>query len=399
MKKSSGKTKQNAKPIKKGWEAVAHLLRLIFHSVLSAATLFILIIYILSAFSDHVDPRQFHYISYLGIGYHLALIASLIWVVAMLALRRWKLSLVMVVALLISHEQISRYFPMNLFEPEIEVKGKSDTLRVMTYNTCISGQAHLSRIKENIPVLDVIRESKADIVCLQEYAFSLSKKGHTQEEMRKSLAKNYPYYDFMPNSGSRALGIALFSKYPIKKKKRIDEAGKGYVSSMYYELDVNGRQIALVNNHLHSNNIAVKDRELYDEMIEKLEADSAKIERFRTGILRSLGKAYISRARQSNLIRSFIDEETKGKDMTLLVCGDLNDTPISYCYRTMRGNLSDTWQDAGFGAGTTFNKYHLWFRIDHIFHSSDLQPLDIKVMKDVECSDHYPVIATFVLCN
>ena len=31
MKKSSGKTKQNAKPIKKGWEAVAHLLRLIFH--------------------------------------------------------------------------------------------------------------------------------------------------------------------------------------------------------------------------------------------------------------------------------------------------------------------------------------------------------------------------------
>jgi len=376
---------------------VWQVLCIVFHSVLSGATAILLLIYLLSAYSDHIDPRQFHYISYLGIGYHLMLIAVVVWAVVMLLLRRWKLSLAAIIVLLCTYDRVSRYFPIHFLKPEIENALGADTVRVLTYNTCISGQVHLSKIKEKVPILDFVKESGADLVCLQEYAFSLSKGGHTQDQMRKELSKVYPYYDFMPNSGRKALGIVLFSKYPIKKMQRIDSSKKDWVSSMYYELDVNGKAVALVNNHLHSNNIAVKDRQLYDEMVGHLEADSAHLEQFKSGMLRSLGKAYIARARQSNLIQGFVAEKQEENKMPLLVCGDMNDTPISYCYRTMRGDLSDTWQEVGFGAGTTFNKYHLWFRIDHIFHSKEFVPLEIKVLKEVEYSDHYPMMASFIL--
>ena len=393
----SKKTKQNASPIKKGWDVTVKVIRMIFHSVLSAATVFITLIYLLSAFSDYVDPRQFHYVAFFGIGFHLILIATLAWTLVMLLLKRWKLALVVIVALIVSHEQIKRYFPLNFLSPKIEASQNADTIKLLTFNTCISGQTHLSKIQEKIPLIDLIKDCGADIICLQEYAFTLSKNGHTQEEMRKSVAKQYPYYDFLPNAGRNALGIALFSKYPIKNAKKIDASKNGYVASMYYELDVNGKKVALVNNHLHSNNIAVKDRQLYDEMIEKLEADSAQIQQLRTGMLRNLGKAYVSRAEQSNLIKTFVAERLSNQKMPLLICGDLNDTPISYCYRTMRGDLRDTWQDVGFGAGTTYNKYHLWFRIDHIFHSPELVPIDAKVLNDIQFSDHYPVMATFLL--
>ena len=392
-------TKQKASPIKEGWAVAIKVLRLLFHSVLSVATVFIVMLYLMSAFSDHVDPRQFKYIAFLGIGYHLALIAMLLWGIAMLVLRRWILASIIGITLIISHEQIRRYFPLNIFSPSVDVAQGADTIKLLTFNTCISGQAHLSKIKEKLKVIDLVKTSDADIVCLQEYAFSLSKNGHTQEEMKKSLSKIYPYYHFLPNSGKKAMGIALFSKYPIKKTKRIDERKSGYVSSMYYELDANGKTIALVNNHLQSNNIAVEDRELYNDIIEKLEADSAQIERFKTGMLRNLGKAYISRAQQSNLIKSTVDEQQEIQKHPLLICGDMNDTPISYCYRTMRGDLADTWQEIGLGAGTTFNKYHLWFRIDHVFHSEELIPLEARVMDEVDYSDHYPLMATFILNN
>lgn len=397
VKKSSKSNKKNNGNI------VVRALHGTYISLMAFISLCLLVVYLLAAFSDHFNPEKFLYVSYLGIGYHVLLILVLIWLVALIILRHWKLTAVMIFGLVITYEPINRYFPLHPFGREaIETndlaKGEIsecgiDTLRLLTYNTCSMGQTHLSKLKEKIPVLDVIRNSRADIVCLQEYAFTLSKGGHTQEQLRKSLSDIYPYYSFCPNSGRTAMGIALFSKYPIKERTKIDSRKKGYVASMYYELDVNGRRVALVNNHLHTNAIKPKDRVLYDEMVEHFEKDS--LSRIKMGLIRTLGKAFKQRAKESKLIREFIDSRTGGKDMPIIICGDMNDTPISYCYRTMRGKLQDSWQDAGFGAGISYHEHHFWFRIDQIFHSEDFNTLDIKVLKKYKYSDHYPVLATF----
>lgn len=190
------------------------------------------------------------------------------------------------------------------------------------------------------------------------------------------------------------MGIALFTKYPIKKALRVDKRKNGYFSAMYYQVEACGQLVGLLNIHLHTNSIQPKDRVLYDEMIDHFEKDS--LERIRTGMMRSLAKAFRSRADEAGLISRFL-QENHPSEMPLLICGDMNDTPVSYCYHTLRHGLKDTWQEVGRGPGITFREHHFWFRIDHIFHSGHFKALNAKVRKDILYSDHYPVQATLQL--
>ena len=162
---------------------------------------------------------------------------------------------------------------------------------------------------------------------------------------------------------------------------------------MYYQLDVRGRTMGLVNMHLRSNMIDPKDRILYDEMIEKFEPDS--LDRIRTGMMRALAQAYRLRSTESAMLRQVLLDQHPN-DMPLLICGDMNDTPISYCYQSLRQvGLYDTWQETGVGPGITYRAHHFWFRIDHLLHSKHFRALHSRVRKDVKLSDHYPVEATF----
>jgi len=358
------------------------------------------LILVSSAFSDYINPTVWILPSFLGISFGVLLVLGVIWFFVLLISQRWHSLLLLVITFAIIAMPAWRYCPMHLGggpEPltmteqgeEIEV----DSLRIFSFNTNIMGQTHLSRIKEHIPVIDIVRNSKADIVCLQEYGFTLKKGGHTEQELRGELKDLYPYYDYTPNDGRKALGIAIFSKHPIRKAIRVDKRKKGYFSAMYYQLDVKGRTIGLVNMHLRSNMIDPKDRILYNDMIEKFEPDS--LSRIRTGMMRSLAQAYRLRSTESSMLRQVLLDQHP-KELPLLVCGDMNDTPISYCYRSLRQvGLLDTWQETGIGPGITYRANHFWFRIDHMLHSKHFRALRMRVRKDVKLSDHYPIEATF----
>lgn len=397
-------TKANGKG-QKLWKKVKEIIRTAYHSVMATLTIALCGIVIISAYSDLINPQWLIYPSFLGISFGIFLVISLVWAIVLAILTRWRCLMVMGITLLIICIPLWRYCPIHPFggpSPITSVEGLDgkerpitvDSIRLLTYNTCAMGQTHLSKIKEKIPVMDYVKESGADIVCLQEYAFTLSKGGHTQEQLRGSVSRQYPYYDFTPNDGRTAMGIALFSKYPIRKAQRIDKRKKGYFSCMYYQLEVHGRIIGLVNMHLHTNSIQPKDRVLYDEMIDHFEPDS--IGRIRAGLLRSLGKAFRYRADESNMIARYL-RENHPEGMPLIICGDMNDTPISYCYHTLSQGLSDTWQEAGTGYGISYKEHHFWFRIDHILHSPQFRGLDIQVRKDITYSDHYPLEATLQL--
>ena len=399
------KAKVKSKAKAKASSLLVSITKWTYWSIMMALTVLLCIILILSAFSDTISPSTWVYPSFLGIAFGFTLALSLIWLIIVLILRRWKCVIFLLVTLCIIYEPITRICPLQIFGlPELETDELTadgvatttpvDSIRLFTYNTCAMGQTRLSKIKEKIHVIDAVRKSGADIVCLQEYAFTLSKDGHTEKELRSQLSDIYPYYDFTPNTGKKAMGIALYSKYPIKKATRIDKRKSGYFSAMYYQLEAYGQRIGLINMHLHTNSIQPKDRILYDEMIEHFEKDS--LIRIRTGMMRSLSKAFRSRSEEANLISRFL-QETHPSDMPLLICGDMNDTPVSYCYRTLRHGLKDSWQEAGRGPGITFREHKFWFRIDHAFHSSHFKALDAAVRKDILYSDHYPLQVTLQL--
>lgn len=370
-------------------------------STMALLTAVVGLLLIVSAYSEWISPQTWMIASFAGIAFGVLLILSLAWGVVLILTRRWRSLTALIIAQLLVFPTAWRYSPLHLTggpEPLTQTEdGRNiehiERMKVMTYNTCLMGHAKLSDKKTDIPVLDEVLRSGADIVCLQEYSYSASSKGHSLEELKSRLKGTYPHQDFTPYSYNRRSGLAIASKYPITKIDRIDHQKKGYIAAMYYQLQTGSRTIGVVNMHLQSNKLSKEDRLLYDEMIGHFEADS--LQRIRKGLLHSLAVAWRQRAKEAEMIAQYL-EANHPADMPLLVCGDMNDTPVSYCNHTLRRlGLVDTWQETGFGPGITYSEHRFWFRIDHLLHSKGLHALNMTVRKDIQHSDHYPVEAIY----
>ena len=137
--------------------------------------------------------------------------------------------------------------------------------------------------------------------------------------------------------------------------------------------------------HLESNSIMAEDRKLYSNFLQN--TDSVKLETVTSNIRNRLGSAYRMRAKQVEQVKSYI--ETQGTQGTI-ICGDFNDTPISYAYNQMKTGLKDAYVSTAFGPGITYNEYLFLFRIDYIMHSENIKAYQSKVDR-IKHSDHYPL--------
>jgi endonuclease/exonuclease/phosphatase family metal-dependent hydrolase len=107
-----------------------------------------------------------------------------------------------------------------------------------------------------------------------------------------------------------------------------------------------------------------------------------------------LRNAYIKRSRQVDLIAAHIRQ----CPYPVVVCGDFNDTPISYTYQQMRGKLLDAFMEAGAGPGNTYQGKIPSFRIDYILHSFDFKAVEFETIR-INYSDHYPILAKLIVAK
>ena len=371
-------------------------------STVAVLTVLVCLLLLLSGFSDLISPNTWVIPSFLGIAFGVLMLVGGLWSLTLLLTRRWRCLLAMVVTFVIIIVPARRYLPLHVSDNQPLTTSASGTeidhiqrIRLLTYNTNLMGHAKLNDHKQPIPVLDVVKQSQADIVCMQEYSFSSARNGYSLDRLRQLTAGLYPHYDFTPYSYNRRSGLVILSKYPILKIDRIDHQKTDYIAAMYYQLDVDGQPLGIVNMHLQSNKLSKEDRQLYSDMIGHFEADS--LSRIRSGMMHSLSVAWRHRANEVDKIKAYIHDHHPA-DMPLLICGDMNDTPVSYSSHTLRSlDLTDTWQETGLGLGITYSAHRFWFRIDHIFHSSRLRALRSNVRRDIGYSDHYPLEATFQL--
>ncbi|MFW6224447.1 MAG: endonuclease/exonuclease/phosphatase family protein, partial [Bacteroidota bacterium] len=105
-----------------------------------------------------------------------------------------------------------------------------------------------------------------------------------------------------------------------------------------------------------------------------------------------LRHGFMERAQQVD----FVSEHIHKSPHPVIVCGDFNDTPMSYAYHTMRNNLKDSFTEAGMGFGKTYGGRAPSYRIDYILHSPTINTLSHERLK-VPYSDHFPVFARLIL--
>jgi endonuclease/exonuclease/phosphatase (EEP) superfamily protein YafD len=94
------------------------------------------------------------------------------------------------------------------------------------------------------------------------------------------------------------------------------------------------------------------------------------------------------RSFQADSISRLVEAST----LPVIVCGDFNDTPASYAYHRLKGNLTDSFRSCGYGYAYTYRYMHKLFRIDYVFYPSEMFVGDKYESPDVAFSDHNPVI-------
>ena len=352
-----------------------HIIGKLFDGLVLIVNLFVLALFVCSSYSDHISPLTSIYPSYLGILFPFFFLAVLLFMVYWVIRMKWY-AIVSLGVILLCWEPVTRYVPYHIgSQPE----NPSD-IKLLTYNTCGLGQSYGNN--KGKAILEFINREKPDIVCMQEYTFYKRPDGLTEKKIRKILAE-YPYYHYNAASSNYKTGLAVFSKYPIRHAQAINYESL-YNNSCLYEVDINGKLVTIINNHLESNQLSKEDKEFYNQMIRHFDSD--KIDEIRSTLIHKLGKAYRIRAVQADTLNRIIDRQKN----PVIVCGDFNDTPISYCYQTIRGNLQDAFRDSGFGPGITYHENKFLFRIDHVLYSKQFRAYNAKV-HHVDYSDHYPV--------
>lgn len=355
--------------------------------IIFASNLLALLLLIMARLAWNIPPSESALFAYLGLAFPIILAVIIVYFIFWIVCQRKIFILVNLLILIINWSPIFTYFPIHTKTSKVP----DDCIKILSYNVK-SFNWEQGKKAVNNPIFDYIRDTNADIICIQEFAASFKKDNPgniiTEKQINKIL-EDYPYRSvtrFGRADNQYAYGVACYSKFPINKVHRLPLYESTFNGSVAYELDIKGKKITLVNNHLESNKITSSDKKLYQNLL--VSKDKETLEEVTQNIKARLSIAYMKREKQVDVISDYI---TKNKADGVIVCGDFNDTPISYAYHKMKGDLIDAYAQTGFGHGITYHENKFWFRIDFIMHSSEFRSYNCTVGK-VKYSDHYPIM-------
>lgn len=268
------------------------------------------------------------------------------------------------------------------FKSETEKGDKTFTL--LTYNTL----GLQDRQYDSIPysrALAYVISSDADIVCLQEcYCLPKAPKGSILASQVDSLRAIYP----VEIDGGN-VGICFLSKYPGVK---IDVPDDAKSLCMLCGFKIKGQRVDVLGVHLASYNLSTDERDVVTS-IRGLHSAKASVSEFKHTIWHKLGSAFKDRAQDAVVLRSLLDSPKVSP--TAIVCGDFNDVPLSWTWRTVKGDdMTDAYTEAGSGPIITYNAHMFYFHIDQILYRGDIKAIAIEKGRNKN-SDHYPLLATF----
>lgn len=326
------------------------------------------------AFSPILPAERMPLLSLAGLAFPIALVANVFFLVFWLFVY-WRYALVSLITCLVCFAQIRTFFPVNIGKQS----PPKNSLKVLSYNI-LSPNINDSNTNASNVTIAYLEAADADIICLQEFQFATLKK-------RQQLLKKYPYKSYNLSSESQATAhhLGCLSKYPIlsSEKIKLESTSNGCTK---YRILHEGDTIVVYNCHLQSNHIHDNDKSAYKQLIkdprEHLRSQETK------RLVKKLRDSAAKRADQADVI---IADMKKESSPYIIVCGDFNDSPISYTCHRLRKQLNDAYIGSGNGPGISYNRHGMYFRIDHIMHSSQFKAYDCTVDRSIKISDHYPI--------
>jgi len=336
-----------------------------------------------------VHPADAWFFAFAGLAAPILYVANIVlalyWVV------RWKRrALIPLVVLLIGAGWISLFFKPTLRKTYHEPDRRRSSV-IMSYNVAgfltESGDELTSTLDS---IAAFITRTRPDILCLQEFQ-SITADQKPRIDSLLGMPYNRVNYK-ITNSAGGGWGLAVYSNYRIVGSGVVDFENTTNSAQWVDVLLRPGDTVRVFNCHLQTTSLDRSDREyIMNQEFLANDGEVSREERVRS-IVGKLRRNFIVRAAQADSLAPLIHAATPVR--RVVVCGDFNDTPMSYVYRTMRGRLADTFVERGTGAPSTYQGMFNLFRIDYILHSRDIETLGYSSPAGISYSDHKPVIAT-----
>lgn len=315
----------------------------------------LLIVVLLSTFANAwVAPNYFSKLNLLSLGFPylilIHLLFTLIWF-----FRKKKIAFIFVAITFIFYNPVRRWVN---FSPQQHIESGQKDIKVLTFNVKY-GSSGWPTVKK------YITDQNADIILVQEK--------DTITAFRKDLVK-YP-------------SVILKTKHKIlRQEDLLKDDSKG--NSFYADVEINGKIIRVINVYL-------EPFRLNKNMLGMEEDGSCRKEEKNkmAAVFSRLIPTFKAHEEQVKKIRKAVDQSP----YPVILAGDFNSVPNSWEYYNLGKNLNDAFMEVGNGSSTSFHDYKFPLRIDYIFTSKGIKALNYKVDYSVKLSDHYPVIAEFLL--
>ena len=353
--------------------------RLILNSVSIISVLSLLIGYC----SPYIHPETASIIPLFGLAYPYILLANVLLLIFWMFLKsKWVLTISLTILLGGSlHFRTFTFGSNDSFEDATELSIMSYNVRLFDRYNRNAREGNKTRSK----ILKHLDNEQPDVVCFQEFYQQDRTKQFITKDSIKLILKSVDTHERMmqKKKGRQYVGVALFSKYPIIKKGTLNfEKINNHNYCIYADIVKSKDTFRVYNIHLESIRFKKDDYELFNP--EDLASNEKHTKIY--NLLNKVRNAYPKRAAQSEIITNHI----KDSPYPIIVCGDFNDTPMSYTYNLFNSILCDAYRNTTKGVGSTYAGSIPIGRIDYIFHSESLGSRNFQIQRD-KLSDHYAI--------
>ena len=359
-----------------------------FHQILTGLMLFVhfcvLTAFVFSLMAGIFPTDKLWIFSFFGLIYFPLYIANIGFTVLWMLMRRkfWMLS---TIPLVLGFMTFREHFNIRFSG---QYTRTNEDIKVMTFNVRgfepTKGTTH-DGFKQK--AFSTIKNEKPDIIGFQDYTIPIKGK-YGIEGLQKLLglpytaSKNYSIY----SDNISVNGVGILSRYPIVDTQPI-AIDSGY-TCISVDILYHSRKIRVISIHLQSYSLYSEEKVILSAPRSFSNFDEKRIKRDSRKIAWKLRWAFRRRAPEARKVAEFI----KTSPYPVILCGDFNDTPASYVYRTISHSLEDPFPKYGSGIAKTYNESKYPFRIDYILHSKEFTSQDFLIIP-TRLSDHNPVTA------
>ena len=329
--------------------------------LLNSISLFLLIT---SYLSPYISPNIFWPISFMGLIFPVLYIINIIFLIYWLIIFK-KPAWANIIILIIGSSNVNNYIGSSS-----NTESSEGNINILTYNVRLFNK--YDWIKEQgvqEKIFDFLKSENSDILCIQEF--------YTQDTAPNL---NYSYKHIGKQNKTNQGNMAIYSIYPQIKQQTVSIGGEKMNNTcIFSDIIINNDTVRIYNIHLASNWFNSSDYSFIQN------PQKGKISENILGVIKKMKKSYKKRAEEVKEIKKHI----KNSPYPLIVCGDFNDTPLSYAYQAIKGKLIDSFSVSGKGIGDSFVNIPT-LRIDYILHDARFKSAKYKKHHNV-LSDHYAI--------